>query len=409
MVETADIQDGGSRRSTLEASQGARGAAGLWSDLERLRAAFANADPQALVGWLYTGGSTGDAKLWAKTAKPLLAEAAMLVRVLGVGPADVILATVSPSHIYGLLYSVIVPILAGARVDRVTRYSPEAIRERMSASSATILVTTPAHLRILARLPWSGSTIRLVLSSGAPLRAEDATAFHESSGLWPLEVYGSTETGGVAVRIQADQNRLWTALPGVAWRVANDCIAVRSEYLGPDLPCDNEGYFVTANMVRVHEGRAGAQLELVGRRDRVVKVGGKRVALCDVEEKLRTLRGVTDALVLAQEEDSGRGQHILALAESSRPSHKRCCGNCATSFLHGPGPEPFAAPSASRRPPTARPTAKQSIACSPKLDGSLPLAGQAQPGAVVCPPAKRCRSAAPKHQSIDVSQASIGP
>jgi mycobactin phenyloxazoline synthetase len=51
-----------------------------------------------------------------------------------------------------------------------------------------------------------------------------------------------------------------------------------------------------------------------------VKVAGKRVDLFEIEEKLRALPGVGDAVVVARPDASGRGQQIVALAESLRPS-----------------------------------------------------------------------------------------
>jgi acyl-coenzyme A synthetase/AMP-(fatty) acid ligase len=49
-------------------------------------------------------------------------------------------------------------------------------------------------------------------------------------------------------------------------------------------------------------------------------VGGKRVALPEIESALRALDGVSDAVVMALPSESGRGQEIVALAASQRPA-----------------------------------------------------------------------------------------
>ncbi len=224
------------------------------------------------------------------------------------------MATVAPCHIYGMLFSVIVPLLAGATVDRVARFFPQEIVDRIEQTQANVLIAGPAHFRSLLTTPWPHGRIQRAFSSGAPLGLADALAFREHTGLLPIEVYGSTETGGVATRVQAGSDSAWTPVPGVAVTIVDACLAVRSPHLGEDLPLDAHGYFRTADRARpVGAGR----FELLGRSDGVVKVGGKRVDLVEIEQKLRTVPGVHDAVVLARAVETSRGQHIVAVVESS--------------------------------------------------------------------------------------------
>ena len=65
------------------------------------------------------------------------------------------------------------------------------------------LVTTPVHLRRMAAtegLAGVASVCRAVFSSGGPLEAETAAGVAKQLGEAPIEILGSTETGGVAVR-----------------------------------------------------------------------------------------------------------------------------------------------------------------------------------------------------------------
>jgi len=275
------------------------------------------ADPDVARIFLQTGGSTGQPRLWAKTARNLLGEVAAHIRALQVEPGDHILATVPPYHIYGLLFSVLLPLYSGATVERISPFFPREIARRIEKTSATILVSTPAHLRALATTPLSEHGLRLVLSSGAPLPATDAASYFAQTGLWPLEVYGSTETGGIAVRRQDMPESAWAPLPGVSCRIQGEVLAVRSVYVSGDAPRDADGFFRTADLARI---RPNGSFDLLGRDDGVVKVGGQRVALPEIEKALLALDQVTNAVVLAVPSPSGRGQEIVALVASRRPA-----------------------------------------------------------------------------------------
>jgi acyl-CoA synthetase (AMP-forming)/AMP-acid ligase II/3-hydroxymyristoyl/3-hydroxydecanoyl-(acyl carrier protein) dehydratase len=265
--------------------------------------------------FLMTGGTTGQPRSWAKTPRNLLSEVVFHLNALHVRPGDHILATVPPLHIYGLLFSVLLPLYSGATVERISPFFPKEIADRIAR--ATILVSTPAHLHAMAAAPPGRHSLRLVLCSGAPLSAEDAAAFFARTGLWPLEIYGSTETGGVAVRRQDVAECAWSPLLGVDCRMDGENLAVRSAFVSDEAPRDGEQFFTTADLALLHpEGR----FDLLGRADGVVKVGGERVLLPAIERVLISLQGVDDAVVLALPSPSGRGQEIVALVISDRPA-----------------------------------------------------------------------------------------
>ena len=272
------------------------------------------ADDDAGRVFLQTGGTTGQPQVWPKSARNLLEEAALHVRGLRVEPDDHILATVPPHHIYGLLFSVLLPMCSGATVERTSPFFPREIAERIEKTRASILVSTPAHLRALSTTLSAPHHLRLVLSSGAPLAAADASAFHASTGLWPLEVYGSTETGGIAVRRQDVPDCPWAPMPGVTCGTERDVLVVRSPYVSRVAGTEPSS-FCTADLADLH---ADGRFELLGRSDGIVKVGGVRVCLPDIERALTALASVEDAVVLAQPSPSGRGQEIVALVASQR-------------------------------------------------------------------------------------------
>src|SRR6185503_9046762 len=93
----------------------------------------------------------------------------------------------------------------------------------------------------------------------------------------PLEVYGSTETGGIAWRAQREgaDGADWTPFPGMALETDRDgALRLRSPYL-PD------GEWLTLGDAA--ELLPGGRFRLKGRLDRVAKIEGKRVSLPELE------------------------------------------------------------------------------------------------------------------------------
>lgn len=279
--------------ATALSSAAARSPAAALSPASALSSAAAlSIDPARHLVTVHTSGSTGPFQPCPKTAAQLLGEAALHVHLFGMQRSDRFLATVPPHHIYGLLFSVLVPLTAGAAFVRSTPLHGDAVAAEARASGATVLVSVPAHLRALAQLgreEFRG--LRLLFSSGGAL--DPATAARISQlGPDAVEILGSSETGGIAVR-RAGLEPAWRPLPGVrASAGEGGQLMLDSPFQDPALqrphPCAD----------RIELNNDGSFRHL-GRLDDVVKVAGKRVSLSDVEARLREQPGVTDAAVFA--------------------------------------------------------------------------------------------------------------
>lgn len=257
---------------------------------------------------VYTSGSTGSPAPHVKTAGQLLGEAAVLCERFGFRDAAVA-STAPPHHLYGLLFSVIVPLVGGGTFARATPLYPSAIVD--ASAQATVLVSVPAHLEALAEVaPGSLDAGLRVFSSGAPLPPATAGVLRARHGLAVTEILGSSETGGIAWRVGTGP---WTALPGVSIDAdANGALLVDSPFLAPDA----ERPFRAAD--RIAPLGPGLFRHL-GRGDSVVKIGGERVNVTAVEAILRGVAGVTDAAVVAVETPDTR-QHELWAAVVA-PAH----------------------------------------------------------------------------------------
>lgn len=260
-----------------------------------------------VMATVFTSGTTGPMVAWRKTRAELLAEALWLGRTFDVGPGDRIVGTVAPGHIYGLLFTVLLPLLRGAAFSRETPHHAEAIARCVREGGARVLVTVPVQLRACGGLP-AGSLDGLdrIFSSTGPLSDSVAGAFVARHGTPVTEILGSTETGGIAYRIR-DQTEAPRWQPFDVVRVCvgrDDRLCVDSPFLQPDLPRP----FETAD--RVEMATDGTFTHL-GRVDGIVKIGGRRVSLSEVEACLREHPSVEEAAVIAVP-DGVRGDRLLA-------------------------------------------------------------------------------------------------
>ena len=246
-------------------------------------------DPLATSLVVYTSGSTGEPVAIEKKLRQLDDEVAALEQRFGarLGAASVH-GTVSHQHIYGLLFRVLWP-LSARRVFHSRRLATPAQIAAMPGDLPVVLVASPA---LLKRLPpathWRATAADLpaVFSSGGPLPGDAADAVAELWSQRPIEIFGSTETGGIASRQHSDA--AWEPLPGVDWRIAGDQLEIRS----PHLPDD--AWFATSDRVEP----ADAGFRLCGRSDRIVKIEERRISLTAIEQQLSASSWVQDANVV---------------------------------------------------------------------------------------------------------------
>ena len=263
--------------------------------------------PTQHLATVYTSGSTGQHQACPKTTAQLVGEAMVLADQFGVTPGQRVLATVPPHHIYGLLFGALVPLVAGACFIRDTPFHAESVAAAARAHAADILVSVPAHLRSLTVLePGSTPAFSHVFSSGAPLLESTARALRERLDLVVTEVFGSSETGGIAYRIHTAADEPWTPLHGLeVSRHPNGHLMLDSPFLAPDTA---RPYESQDRIDLLEDGR----FVLLGRVDGVIKIGGKRVAIAELERRLLDVPQVRDAAVASIAVGGARGQKLVA-------------------------------------------------------------------------------------------------
>lgn len=268
---------------------------------------------------LFTSGSTGNPEPVAKSFAQLESEIAALDSQWGSQLAGAtISASVSHHHIYGLLFRLLWPLCAGRPLVARERDYWEELAEDARAFQPLAIISSPAHLSRIPPLDWPESAqLAAVFSSGAPLATADALAATERLGCAITEVYGSTETGGIAWRQQGTDSRQdkssdWTCLPGV--EIALEAEESRLQVRSPHLPTGD--WYTSADRASLaNDGR----FSLCGRIDRIAKVGGKRISLSAIERMLEQQPGVLQArLVLLPERGDRLGAVVVLDNEGNK-------------------------------------------------------------------------------------------
>ncbi len=290
------------------------GAVVLWPEITTEKQFTADFDYKADLVRLFTGGTTGAPAIWSKSGENLVAEAVFLADFFHLTAGDNIVATVSPCHIYGLLFAVLLPLVSSASVAGDIPSFPAEISEVVENIQATILAAVPAHYRALRNQAVNAGPLRCAVSSAGMLDPFDNAQFCELNEVPVIEVYGSTETGGIATRSRFAGETLFSPFSTVDWKITDDSrLAVRSAYVSSQTLRDGDGFFVTNDRV---EAEGESRFLLKGRVDTVIKVGGKRVDLDEICEAIKQQPGVEDCVVEALTDSGGRENRICALIQT---------------------------------------------------------------------------------------------
>jgi acyl-coenzyme A synthetase/AMP-(fatty) acid ligase len=251
----------------------------------------------------FTSGSSGPPKaqykFWGGFCASTALNAATLARIAGRDAT--LVATVPPQHMYGMEFSVLMPLRGEVAVHGSRPFFPADIAAALQAVPAPrVLVTTPVHLRTLVASGETLPPIAAIVSATAPLSQELAQAAERAFGTRVLEFFGSTETCVVGHRFTAHEQE-WTHYPGVRFSHRPDGALVEADWLpGPVVLQD------------VIESLPERRFRLAGRASDHLEIAGKRASLAELTRRVLAIAGVQDAVVF-QPESEGPVQRVAAL------------------------------------------------------------------------------------------------
>lgn len=261
--------------------------------------------------FMYTSGSTGKPKAVLQRMSEFELDNAFVISKW----ADEFLkrklvTTVSQHHIYGFLFGISLPFALGIPFRRTRIEFPQEF-ETLS-DEKYMIIATPAFLKrtneVEEKLPLNDC---FIFTSGGVLTPEVAEQTDRIFGYWPTEVYGSTETSGIAYR-QSKNGLEWTPFDNAKiWKGDDGCLRIISPYIK-----DPQG-FATADLVEIKDD---GKFILKGRSDSIVKIEEKRISVTEVENRILETNLVADVKVVALED---KRQYLAAAVELNAEGKKK--------------------------------------------------------------------------------------
>jgi len=251
-------------------------------------------DAAQLVAYVFTSGSTGTPVPHSKTFGRLIACVREQARRLELHTARwALLATVPPQHMYGFEASVLLPLSGGHALCAERPFYPADIAaalERLPRPRA--LITTPVHLRALLGSGVALPAADLVLCSTAPLSQQLAAEAERRFGSRLLEIYGSSETGQIAIR-RPTSTAEWRLWPGVSLEAGSDGTWARGGHIEQPTRLPDLVELTGVDRFLLH-----------GRVADLVNIAGKRSSLAYLNHQLNSIPGVEDGAFFHVEESA---------------------------------------------------------------------------------------------------------
>lgn len=276
---------------------------------------------------LLTSGTTGLAKGVPRAVKPTAIVALTLtaMAILRLRSTDRVLVAPPMFHGFGLL-SLLGPLALGATAICRRRFDAATALDDITRHRVTVVMAVPVMLQRLLAVPElaenasARSALRIMVTGAAPISPTTIANLIDAFGPILVNGYGSTEAGLVTIATPADlvaaPDTIGRAALGVSVRVLRGDrteaapgevgeIFVRSglEYAGytPDPAAKVsvkevvDGHVCTGDM-----GHFDAQRRLFidGRADDMIVSGGENIFPGEVEDRLATHSGITDAVVI---------------------------------------------------------------------------------------------------------------
>lgn len=336
-----------------------------------LQLTFPSAGDEAVAAIYFTSGTTGSPKGCTITHRNLLSQVRVLTGVVPVAPGDVFGSILPLSHLFELTCGMLYPIIQGATVEYIpSRKGPDIVRV-LSERRVTHMVVVPqvlalmgaaaadrlrgmlgagryeALLRLADRLPmrarralfWPvlrrlGGRLRMLASGGAALDPE-VQRLWERMGVRTLQGYGASECSPIIACGRADgrapYGTVGRPLPGVEVKLdaqgqslVRGPNVMRGYWRDPERTAavlDAEGFYATGDLCTFDER---GNIRIMGRAtELLVLPSGMNVWPEDVEEQLRRVAGVKEAIVILVPASGGGATLHAYLLPDGQPEDTR--------------------------------------------------------------------------------------
>lgn len=277
--------------------------------------------PSDVAVVLYTSGTSGDPKGVCLSFGNIVRNVNACIEHARINSDQIFLSVLPQFHSFGFTALTIVPLLLGATVHYLPRFSPAAMVNTIADKQISVLIAIPSMLAALANMKQveaaQFTSLRLTVCGGEPLPETLYKAFQQRFGVTIHEGFGMTESSPIATL-----NTPWEHRPGSVGRPIPGVNITTVDELGNGLPpgetgelvisghCVMLGYHnkpdITAATIRdgalwtgdVGHVDADGYVYITGRAKEMIIVGGENVFPREIETVILEHPAVNEAAVI---------------------------------------------------------------------------------------------------------------
>lgn len=305
---------GGDGEDALEARIAHATSAGVY-------ASGAALTPNDVTQLLYTSGTTGEPKGVMHTSNTLLGTVRKFADRMNVGPADSVFMPSPLAHQLGFAYGILMTQLMGIPLVLLDVWNPASAADLIERYRATFTFAATPFLADLANLSGIAErrldSLRLFVSSGAPIPPAVAQATQERLGVTVVACWGMTECCSVTMTppsgykvlesdgcvLDGEEVRIVDERGNEVQRGVEGALQIRGAALfvgylkRPQLyALDPDGWFDTGDVARMD---AEGYIRICGRNKDIVIRGGENIPVIEVESALYRMPEIADVAIVA--------------------------------------------------------------------------------------------------------------
>jgi acyl-coenzyme A synthetase/AMP-(fatty) acid ligase len=268
---------------------------------------------EQIAAIVFTSGSTGQPVAHRKTWASLVGVALAEIDSLGLRAQSgmALIGTVPPQHVFGLEATVLMVMQGGLALHARRPFYPADVRAELAALPRPRgLVITPVHLRVLLADPEDVPPADFLLCATAPLSPRLAAQAEARFGAPLHEIYGCTESGGIASR-RTTATSEWRAMSDIKLRTDGKLTWVKGGHVQSEVALADE-----------IELRGSGRFVLHGRTADLVNIAGKRTSLAHLNYHLNSIEGVLDGVFVVPEQDRERVTRLAAYVVAPEVSNE---------------------------------------------------------------------------------------
>lgn len=239
---------------------------------------FPKINPKEIVINFLTSGTVDKSKVISKTLFNLIQEGIDLGEEFNLKNC-VVSSTTTMCHLFGLTHHLMMSFCNGLKINVHNILYPNEVDLENN-----ILISTPSFLNSILKYEMEFKiNPSYIFSAGSKLNDEIFKNLEKNSKI--VEIYGSTESGVIAYKTHYNSN--FKIFKNVEIEAKDDYCIIKSNYAFNNFAKINDRVEIEDNNLRI-----------ISRSDRVVKIYDKRVALDELEKKLKNNVLIEDCYLL---------------------------------------------------------------------------------------------------------------